>query len=161
MQIPILYIAPLTQAEVAQIVAWEYPPPYNLYNVSPDEQIATMDYFLNPENGCFAIRDSDGTFLGYGSVGADAQVPGGGYEQDALDLGIGIRPDLTGQGQGKRFLEALVAYAQAQEPTPRPLRVTVAGFNERAQRLVHGGGFAEVQRFTRPADGMEFVIFMR
>lgn len=161
MQFQFLPITPLTQSEAEAIVAWQYPPPYDLYNVAPDEQAETIAYFLNPENHCFAIRDNDGTFLGYASLGADAQVPGGDYSLNALDLGIGIRPDLTGQGEGKRFLAALVAFAQAQEPPPEHLRVTVAGFNERAQRLVRGGGFAEVQRFARPKDGLEFVVLVR
>lgn len=161
MQYQFLSITPLSPSEAEAIVAWQYPPPYDLYNVPFDEQAETIAYFLNPENRCFAIREADGTFLGYGSLGEDAQVPGGDYTLNALDLGIGIRPDLTGQGQGKGFLATLVAFAQAQVPAPVQLRVTVAGFNERAQRLVRGGGFSEVQRFTRPKDGLEFVVFVR
>lgn len=154
-------ISPLTPTEAQEIVAWVYAPPYDLYNVAPDQQAEMIAYFLNPENRCFAIREANGTFLGYGSLGTDAQVPGGDYHLNALDLGIGIRPDLTGQGEGKRFLAALVAFAEAQVPTPEYLRVTVAGFNERAQRLVRGGGFSEVQRFVRPKDGLEFMVFVR
>lgn len=160
MQFLDIVIAPLSEAEATTIVGWTYAPPYDLYNVPPTEQEAAIAYFLNPENRCFAIREQDGTFLGYASLGADAQVPGGEYALEALDLGIGIRPDLTGQGQGKRFLAALVALAQAQQPTPPHLRVTVAAFNERAQRLVRGGGFTEVQRFVRPHDGVEFVVLV-
>lgn len=160
MQITTLVIAPLTAEEAAQIVQWHYAPPYDLYNVAPADHEATIAYFLKPENGCFAIREQNGTFLGYGSLGADAQVPGGSYEVEALDLGIGLRPDLTGQGQGKRFLATLVAFARNREPSPRHLRVTVAAFNERAQRLVRGGGFVEYQRFRRPGDGTEFVILL-
>jgi ribosomal-protein-alanine N-acetyltransferase len=161
MQIQNFFITPLTPLEAEAIVAWHYPPPYHLYNVAPDEQTETIAYFLNPDNRCFAIRDTNDTFLGYASLGADAQVPGGDYSLNALDLGIGIRPDLTGRGEGKRFLAALVAFAETQVPPPEHLRVTVAGFNERAQRLVRGGGFAEVQRFARPKDGLEFVVLVR
>jgi ribosomal-protein-alanine N-acetyltransferase len=160
MQILTFFIVPLIEGEAREIVRWHYSPPYDLYNIAPDDHEATIAYFLNPENHCYAIREADGTFLGYGSLGVDAQVPGGDYQMEALDLGIGIRPELTGQGEGKRFLAALVAFAKAQDPAPPHLRVTVAGFNERAQRLVRGGGFTEVQRFTRPADGVEFVVFL-
>ncbi len=155
-----ILISSLTQVEAEQITTWHYPPPYELYNIAPEERETTIAYFLNPDNRCFALRDGDGLLLGYGSLGADAQVPGGDYAEEALDLGIGIRPDFTGQGQGKRFLAAWVAFAQSQEPTVKQLRVTIAAFNERAQRLVQGGGFREVQQFTRPADGKTFKVFV-
>jgi ribosomal-protein-alanine N-acetyltransferase len=160
MQFDSILISTLTQAEAEQITTWHYPPPYELYNIAPEEIEATIAYFLNPANRCFALRDRNGLLLGYGSLGEDAQVPGGDYAEEALDLGIGIHPDLTGQGQGKHFLAAWVAFAQAQKPSIKQLRVTIAAFNERAQRLVQSGGFREIQQFSRPADGQEFKIFV-
>lgn len=153
-------IHPISRAAAEEIVTWHYPPPYEIYNTPLEERDTAIAYFLNPDNRCFILQNENGWILGYGSVGVDAQVPGGDYQEPALDLGIGIRPDLTGQGQGKQFLAALAAYAQAQEPPPQRLRVTIAAFNERAQRLVRGYGFVEVQQFTRSADDTTFKVFV-
>lgn len=156
-----LVVRQLTLADAQEIVAWHYPSPYELYNTPPDEQQAMIVYLLAPENRCFAIKGTDSTLIGFVSLGQDARVPGGDYSANALDLGIGIRPDLTGRGEGRRFLAVVVEFAQAQNPPPEHLRVTVAAFNERAQRLVRGAGFVEVQRFTHPGHGAEFVILVR
>jgi ribosomal-protein-alanine N-acetyltransferase len=153
-------ITALTAADVEEIITWRYEPPYDLYSASDEDKEAQRDYLLNPASRCYAVRDAQDAFLGFVSLGADAQVPGGDYTLPALDLGIGIRPTETGQGRGKALLAALLAFARTQRPTPTHFRVTVAGFNERAQRLVHGGGFREVQRFTRPLDGREFRVFV-
>ena len=156
-----LVVRPLTLEDAQDIVTWRYPPPYELYNTPPDEQQEMIAYLLHPENRCFAIKHVDTRLIGFVSLGQDARVPGGDYSLNALDLGIGIRPDLTGRGQGKQFLEVVVEFARAQNPPPEHLRVTVAAFNERAQRLVRGAGFVEVQRFNHPGHGAEFIVFIR
>ena len=85
---------------------------------------------------------------------------GGHYSETALDVGAGLRPDLTGCGAGRSFVAAIVAFA-GQYALGRPLRATVAGFNVRSIRTVESVGFAEVGRFRRPTDSMEFVMLQR
>lgn len=155
-----LRITALSAADVEDIITWRYAPPYDLYSASNEDPAAQRAYLLNPASRCYAVRDGQDTFLGFVSLGEDAQVPGGDYTLSALDLGIGIRPDATGQGRGRRFLAALLAFARMQTPSPTHFRVTVAAFNERAQQLVRTSGFQEVQRFTRPSDSLEFRVFV-
>ena len=54
--------------------------------------------------------------------------------QDSLDLALGMRPDLTGQGNGAAFLENGLAFAIKQYQ-PCYIELAVATFNERAIRL--------------------------
>ena len=67
---------------------------------------------------------------------------------DRVEIGIGLRPDLTGQGRGESFLRAQLEYARSQWQ-PATLRLFVAAWNERAIRLYRRLGFREVARETR------------
>ena len=69
-----------------------------------------------------------------------------------------MRPDLTGQGRGLAFFELVCDEARRRWPG-KPLRTTVAAFNERSQHLVRKLGLQEVEIF-RNAAGREFVVFV-
>lgn len=114
---------------------------------------------LNPEYDYHVIRDDEGSLVGFCSFGEDARVKGGSYAEDALDVGIGIRPDLTGLGMGRMFTEAVLSFA-IQRYSPSKLRVTIAGFNKRAQQVCINAGFTEAGSFSNPS-GRQFVIFTK
>lgn len=97
--------------------------------------------------------------MGHGCFGQDARVPGGRYEDDAVDWGTGMRPELTGQGHGLAFMELVCDEALRRWPG-RALRTTVATFNERSAHIVRRLGFEEVETFVNPA-GREFVVYLK
>ncbi|MDQ2672203.1 MAG: GNAT family N-acetyltransferase, partial [Actinomycetota bacterium] len=71
--------------------------------------------------------------------GEDAQVASGKrfglYEAEpALDVGLGMRPDLTGRGLGEEFVYAGLRFAR-ETYSPPAFRLTVAAFNRRAIRV--------------------------
>jgi RimJ/RimL family protein N-acetyltransferase len=98
--------------------------------------------------------------IGFCSFGEDARVAGFDYADDALDVGLGMRPDLVGQSLGIGFTRAVLDFAQ-REYSPSAFRVTIAGFNRRAQRLCLALGFRETARFPQEGSGDEFVVFRR
>jgi RimJ/RimL family protein N-acetyltransferase len=155
-----LTVQPLTAAQIRQFLTWEYEGPYAMYDMTGDDVETAVLFFSNPDNGYFAIVNEGGELLGFCNFGADARVPGGAYDEPALDIGIGMRPDLTGRKQGAAYAAAVFAFAAQQYPAPL-LRVTIAEFNERAQRLCRGFGFEITGRFERGADGRPFVIMTR
>ncbi|MEO0406684.1 MAG: GNAT family N-acetyltransferase, partial [Cyanobacteria bacterium P01_A01_bin.135] len=124
---------PLQRHQALAIVSWHYPAPYDIYNVEPEHRQADVDYLLHPQNSFFAILGADGGLEGYCSFGRDGQVLGGDYSSPALDICMGIRPDLTGQGNGHRYAQAVIRYG-FQHYGAKQLRVTIAAFNQRAQR---------------------------
>lgn len=129
-----------------QIVGWRYPFPYEIYNCDPNRMDEAVYGFLLPHYCYFAIYDESDILVGFCCFGEDAQVPGGEYGADALDVGAGLRPDLTGQGLGCIFLAAILAFAR-QRFAPERFRVTVADFNQRALRVWEKTGFEPVQHF--------------
>ena len=87
-----------------QIATWQYPPPYDLYSYDPADVEENAREMLTPHYHYYTVWDERGELIGYRCFGADAQVPGGDYSAAALDMGGGLRPDLTGQGLGRRIL---------------------------------------------------------
>jgi RimJ/RimL family protein N-acetyltransferase len=156
---PRIELRPIGAAEAAQVSAYCYPPPYDGYNVAPENMADNVRYLLAPANQIYAVY-GDGTLIGFCSFGADAQVPGGDYTTPALDLGIGLDPALTGQGLGRPVVEAMFALA-LETFAPPAFRTTIAAFNKRSLRLCRRLGFQKTARFQRAADGLEFVILLR
>jgi ribosomal-protein-alanine N-acetyltransferase len=150
----------LTEADAWAVLGWHYDPPYDVYNLDVGESKETVRALLNPAYAYHAIDDEQGELVAACCFGLDARVPGGDYCDDALDVGMGVRPDLTGQGRGNAFVEAVLDFAR-REFAPRAFRVTIAAFNRRAQRVWKKAGFRQVQAFGRESDSEPFIVLVR
>ena len=148
------------EVAVRAFCGWRYGAPYDVYNLPSEKVEEEVRYFLEPEVNCHAILDEKGDLVAYCTFGPDGRVPGGDYTAEALDIGLGVRPDLTGQGRGSIYVNAVVDFAKHRY-RPLAYRVTVAEFNTRALRVWEKAGFRRIQRFGREPDGMGFVLLVR
>ena len=126
----------LASAETfAEMATWRYERPYDFYD-------GDVDPVLNPERFYEAL-DEDGSLVGNYY-----------FEQkgDALEIGLGLRPDLTGRGLGLEFLLAGIEFGRRRFGLSRVI-LNVAAFNERA-------GFRETGRHTRRFDRWGDVEFV-
>ncbi|QRG69314.1 GNAT family N-acetyltransferase [Brevibacillus choshinensis] len=142
-----MQLHPLTEAEAKEIVTWVYPEPYSFYNVEESEEV--MREFL--DGTYFSLRDGEDQLMGFFCYGKNAQVPAGRtagmYEgEDVWDIGLGMKPELTGRGFGRSFLQKGIEFA-VQRYSPRQLRLSIASFNKRAIKLYENMGFREVGSF--------------
>ena len=154
-------LRPVADADIREFVTWRYDPPYDVYNIAMEPDEAAV-YFLGADIHCHTLVDGDDV-VGYCTFGHDAQVPGGDYNVDALDIGLGVKPSRTGSGAGHRYVAAAIALA-TEAFEPRQLRVTIAAGNERALRVWSNAGFAEVSRFATDSEMMgstKFTILVR
>lgn len=151
---------PIRECDVHEMTRWTYDPPYDVYNLSHPPDEAAVAYWLDPSNGVHAIFDAVGCMVGYCTFGVDGQVPGGDYSADALDIGLALRPDQTGRGLGAVFTECVIDFAQRTYAPPL-LRVTIATFNERAQRVWLRCGFEPVESFMATHTEKAFVVLSR
>lgn len=150
---------PADKKSARKFVHWKYPPPYEVYN-NPDEKIGdAVHYNIDPINNVHAMFDQADELIGYCSYGRDAQVPGGEYSEEALDIGLMIKSELTGQGKGADFAREVI-HNGIRSYSPGKMRVTIAAFNKRAIRVWEKNGFRQTQTFKRINDGMEFVVMM-
>jgi [ribosomal protein S18]-alanine N-acetyltransferase len=151
---------PMDIGGARQIATWQYPPPYDLYSYHPDTVEENVRGLLTPHYHYYTVWNERGQLIGYRCFGADAQVRGGDYSAEALDMGGGLRPDLTGQGLGAAFMTAAIAFAQ-QQFAAAALRATVAAFNQRALRVCAKVGYRPIQQFENPRSGRPFIVLLR
>ncbi len=157
--IPALTFRPFIEQDALTVASWRYPEPYAAYDLDPwNRDVLTA--LLRPENQYHAmLREEE--MIGFFCLGEDACVPGWDYADSALDLGMGLRPDLTGQGRGAIYLAAIVTHVMQQYPAAS-LRTTVAAWNQRALRLCLSSGFREVARFNSTRkEQTEYVVLVR
>ena len=74
--------------------------------------------------------------------GVEARVPGLDERAGVLDVGVGMRPDLTGQGLGREFASAVLEHGRAVTGAGT-LRAVVQDWNARGRALLERLGFQE------------------
>lgn len=150
-----MQITAMTAAYAADIITWRYPAPYDCYDMTG----ADPGFLTDPASGFYALVGSGG-LIGFRSFGADGQVPGGDYDDPALDTGGGLRPELTGKGRGRAAVATGLEFGRRQFAPPA-FRVTIATFNVRAQRVLEALGFRRAGSFRALADGRSYEILTR
>jgi len=137
-----IQIAPASAETHELMASWRYPPPYDFYD-------GDAEPVRNPERFYAALDEKD-------------QLVGFYYFESNppdLDYGLGLRPDLTGQGLGLEFFCAGLAYAQ-KHFQPRRVLLHVADFNKRAVRVYERAGFRLVSSQVRTFDRLGEVEFL-
>jgi [ribosomal protein S18]-alanine N-acetyltransferase len=131
---------PMTQGEAEEIACWHYPGEYAFYDA--DFISEGMGELLDPaqrRDEYHAARNAEGVLEGF----AQLEPVGGG----ATEIGLGLRPDLTGRGLGQAFTGAVIDLARRHGAGR--ITLAVAAFNTRAIRVYERSGFAETGRHTR------------
>ncbi|WKA60230.1 GNAT family protein [Planococcus shenhongbingii] len=128
------------------ILNWKYDSPYDFYNNElNEEELAEM---LN--GSYFAIYNDLKELIGFFCTGYSAQVPTGKklgmYEENFIDMGLGMNPHLVGRGSGYNFCSYILKYIEENHPK-NPIRLTVAEFNSRAIHLYKKLGFVPMKEF--------------
>jgi ribosomal-protein-alanine N-acetyltransferase len=141
----------LTPADLDDIAGWRYDDRWAVYD---------SDGPLDPELGYWAVvegsRENE-RLVGFGCLGDDARVPGLPEADGVLDVGVGMRPDLVGQGRGPEFAATVIDFAHARGATR--LRAVVQDWNIRSLRLVERLGFVRVG--THDVGEVTFVVVER
>ncbi|MCS6593607.1 GNAT family N-acetyltransferase [Bacillus cereus] len=146
----------LTIEEAKKINTWTYEEPYSLYSFSGEKEV--IEELL--DGTYYGCCDDQGDLIGYFCFGANAQVPGGRDAnlyggEDVIDIGLGMKPALTGKGIGKEFFQAGIAFA-TKELNAKMFRLSVATFNTRAITLYKNIGFKQGTIFL--SRGREFML---
>jgi [ribosomal protein S18]-alanine N-acetyltransferase len=69
-----------------------------------------------------------------------------------VEIGLGLRPDLTGGGLGGAFIEAGLRFAE-HTFAPRSFSLAVATFNQRAITVYQRAGFRVVESYDHETNG--------
>lgn len=136
-----------------EVAGWRYAPPYDAYDPSAD---GTFDEEMRDPARWgeldFAVDDADtGELVGFLELTAVG---------DVVELGVGLRPDLTGRGLGPSYVEAALGYAR-ERWRPRTFALDVYPWNERAIRTYERVGFEMGQEYVRTFANGNRVTFLR
>lgn len=142
-------VQPLTPEQGEAMAAWAYPGPWAVYDVTGP---------VDPAEGFWAVVDEDGEVVGFACFGVEARVPGLEQRPGVLDVGVGMRPDLTGHGRGREFATAVLDHGR-EVTGARRLRAVVQDWNARSRALLRGLGFAETG--THPVGAVTYVVYER
>ena len=94
----------------------------------------------------FSAFDDEGVLAGYFQFEVEGRT---------VDVGLGLRPDLTGAGMGLDYLLAGLEFAR-ERFSPTRFTLAVATFNERAIRVYERAGFRRGNVYMHHTNGGEF-----
>lgn len=135
----------LTQSNALLIAnEWKYPGKYSFYDFSADKE--DYEEFIDSE------KRGDSY---YQVLLEDDLVGFLCYTLDGLttDIGIGMRPDLTGKGLGNEYLKACIDHIIQKHKRINTITLSVAQFNERAIKVYEKLGFKETVSFNQETNG--------
>ncbi|WP_047979794.1 GNAT family N-acetyltransferase [Ornithinibacillus contaminans] len=147
----------ITQKYAVDILSWKYDEPYDFYN-----NVLSGEAILELTRDAYrVIIDANHDVIGFYCTGNTAQVPAGNrigaYQDDCIDIGFGMRPDLTGKGLGKNFLQLVLQNIELEYDGS--IRLTVADFNKRAIQLYKRFNFRKKDEFYR--EDVKFITMLR
>lgn len=145
-------VTAMTEDDAEAICDWVYDPPYNLYQFLPWPQMKALAIeFGDPairRQQFVSICDESGALCGFAQY-----FPMLGVTR----LGLGMRPDLTGKGNGTAFVHAIVQEAVRRYPdTEIDLEVLV--WNKRAIVTYERCGFEITDTYEKriPSGNAQF-----
>ena len=131
--------------DAVAIAQWHYSEPYTFYDLKSDRN--DYEEFLNlakwKRDSKFSVIDDHGELVGLFEFS---------YKNGVVDIGLGIRPDLTGRGIGLSFFLAGLKFA-SEKFSPKQFTLSVAAFNARAIKVYEKAGFRIVRTFWNKTNG--------
>lgn len=137
------HFRPLQGNDVHAISTWRYDGLYARYNgtsldLQPYMQLRWLYKWLGYE--WLAVEDEQRFLVGYFQYSKHAQR--------TVEIGLALRPDLTGRGYGLAFVEAGLAFGKRRYAA-KSFLLTVADFNLRALKVYTRAGFQMVKTFPK------------
>ncbi|MCA1058965.1 GNAT family N-acetyltransferase [Rossellomorea aquimaris] len=132
--------------EQAECIAntWKYEGEYAFYDISADEE--DLAEFLDEGrrgNATFSVLN-EGKLVGFFSF-ID-------LNDGTIEIGLGMKPGMTGKGKGQEFTEAGLEFARSKY-SPSAFSLSVATFNQRAIKVYKKSGFTALGTFIQKTNG--------
>lgn len=130
---------------------WKYEGVYSFYDMTADleDYEEFIDEGLRNANDHYQAM-ADGGLAGFFCVIQDGP---------AIEIGLGLRPDLCGKGIGKEFVYQVVGFIGTHYQFDM-LVMHVAAFNQRAVKVYRSCGFRDVKTIQQNSNGgiYEFLV---
>ncbi|MGP4106430.1 GNAT family N-acetyltransferase [Virgibacillus sp. L01] len=137
----------MTQEQAEDIAYnWHYDGIYSFYDMEADEEDLAAFLDANKRNYTYVVT-KDSEVVGFFSFNRT--------ENNTIDIGLGMRPDLTGGGSGSEFIKAGMEFAKSTY-SPDKITLSVATFNQRAIKVYRKIGFKDVETFMQDTNCSSF-----
>lgn len=138
-------IGPMGDADARDLAGWRYPGVYAFYDTNDDpEDLAEL---IDPDRR--RGRYFSATVPGHGLVGFVEVKPAGA---GTVEIGLGLRPELTGRALGLAFVTRLCEWVLEREPGTA-ITLLVADWNARALTVYERAGFVRTGAVDRDSHG--------
>lgn len=132
----------------AEVIAeeWKYPGVYAFYDMTSDPE--DYEELLTPslrKNNYFQVM-KDNHLFGFFVIEKASD------SDDIVDMGLGIKPELTGNGLGQSFLLEILDYIR-KNYSAKTVRLGVVSFNDRAKKVYEKVGFKQTMIYDQPTNG--------
>ena len=142
---------PMRLRDALAVSRWRYPGEYAFYNPGMMPLVVWLverpiRFFGMPVY--YSVWDEHGKMAGIFSFVRQ------GAKMDVVEIGVALRPSLTGQrrGVGLAFVAAGLSFAR-ERYAPRRFTLDVATFNHRAKRVYEQAGFQSSRTIIRRTRG--------
>jgi len=147
---------PLRWGDALAVSRWRYSGEYAFYDMGRWQMLTTR--LLNPLFNAVGLAG----FYAVDEVGAvdavnDGDALAGVFsyirrDTETVEIGLAMRPDLTGHGLGMAYVQAGMAFGRTRYH-PKRFFLTVATFNRRAQLVYERAGFVVEGMTTQASHG--------
>lgn len=135
---------PMNRLQADEYLHWDYEEPYSFYTIPLKGREETLsEIFSDPAKHYFSVL-KDNKLFGIFE-----------YEQteSGLEIGLGICPEETGQGNGREFVTNCIAFGRKRFNYKGTVCLDVAEFNSRAIYLYRQLGFTETGKVNQLSFG--------
>ncbi|SDQ24210.1 GNAT family N-acetyltransferase [Carnobacterium viridans] len=127
---------------------WKYDGEYSFYDMTEDPE--DYEEIISPllrENNYFQVIKNE-EFFGFFVLEQTV---------DTVDMGVGIKPELTGNRLGVQFISLILNYIK-ENYSVTTVRLGVAKFNIRAQIVYEKVGFTKTREYQQPTNGTTYTF---
>jgi [ribosomal protein S18]-alanine N-acetyltransferase len=139
-----------TKEDVYEFTTWTYDGVYSFYdNHIQEEKINGFLQSVDTDH-FYSVVDDQGGLVGNCEFFHVGEAP-----EEILAVGVQMRPALTGNGKGLRFIQAIIEQGRALIGYDH-LELAVADFNKRAMKVYEQAGFKRKGGFQNTIRGQEY-----
>lgn len=144
----------MTEQDAKAICSWQYPNEYAIYNLGYWNDIIKKNYSItNPDKRIKEYRSvyDNNDLIGYFRFKEDG---------NKIILGLGIKPDLCGNGLGKAFLNFIL---NSHELKNKLIELEVRTFNKRAIKSYLNAGFIIIKQMEKNTQSVKdtFIVMQK
>lgn len=134
-----------------EVLNWHYNGKYSFYDIEFDKE-DLEEFFKKIKNNNWGNKyialDEDEKLVGIFNYG---------FGDNVMEIGLGLRPDLTGKGIGESYIKAGIEFGKNKfKYIGKTVKLAVVAFNIRAIKVYERIGFKEVNRYMQKINDKEY-----